>query len=201
VIRFGLSAASQFERQIGNGKPTFRFAGSHFLRASGPIGRPQVRRFRAKSSGRDALQGLTFVPQAGGPKKNRLGRASKGFCNKFSCNICPAFHRFQTSVFCAGEGLDRFPWVIDPKKISSYCIDLSNAPRSSGLTLSISFLGNFAEPIRLEYWSVQCLLRLFAIGRRPLYLARSRRRWSQPPLVNPAPGTVLEFSRLPVWRV
>jgi hypothetical protein len=30
-----------------------------------------------------------------------------------SCNDCPAFHRFQISVFCVGESLDRFLWVIN----------------------------------------------------------------------------------------
>jgi hypothetical protein len=55
-----------------------------------------------------------------------------------SCNDWPAFHRRQISVFCVGESLERFCWLINTiikrRPIRWCCIDLSNAPRLSSTT-------------------------------------------------------------------
>jgi hypothetical protein len=69
----------------------------------------------------------------GSGKPGRYGDAWHGGCYHIQCSDSPAFHRLQTSAFCAGDSLDCFPSLINTilnRRTSTRwcCGDLSNAP-------------------------------------------------------------------------
>jgi hypothetical protein len=83
---------------------TNRRAGSDPREISSRSARVRARRERRRTTG--------AIPPRGN-NKQRMEVCGLSKARPISCNDCPDFHRFQISVLCVGESLDRFRWVIN----------------------------------------------------------------------------------------
>src|SRR5579864_8908328 len=90
------------------------------------------------SARRDRRRAMGAIPPRGN-NKERMQLCSLPKARPISCSDCPAFHRLQTSHFSVAESPNRLPGLMSHhlRRADLHqwcCIDLSNAPRLSGLS-------------------------------------------------------------------